>query len=136
MRRQFAAPVLAGLLAAPGRQHRGPPLGPPGAAVFASLLLGPALEARRQSRRSSTRFRFTAGHIADDVSPTGAGVVGWDARGTGRWRRSLRSSPGGRLRVFRTRRARRSRRPARRAAGSKKQWQEGKERRPMSSNLV
>ncbi|MGO8961226.1 MAG: mycofactocin biosynthesis glycosyltransferase MftF [Streptosporangiaceae bacterium] len=68
---QFAAPVLAAALAAPGgataRRRWGR------RAAVASLLLGPPLSAYRQRRPALDPGRFTAAHIADDVC-YGAGV--------------------------------------------------------------
>lgn len=67
---QFAAPVLAAALVAPG----GRPArrwGRRAAAV--SLLLGPALTAWSQQRPDLDPVRFTLGHLADDVA-YGAGV--------------------------------------------------------------
>ena len=68
---QFGAPALAIALASPGgktalqRWVR--------RAAVASLLLGPALTAYGQRRPPLDPFRFTAGHIADDIC-YGAGV--------------------------------------------------------------
>jgi mycofactocin glycosyltransferase len=68
---QFAAPVLAAGLAAPGPWPSGQRLGRRLAA--ASLLLGPALDAWQQRESGLDLVRFSLGHIADDVA-YGAGV--------------------------------------------------------------
>jgi mycofactocin glycosyltransferase len=67
---QFGAPVLALALAARGR-GRARRWGR--RAAVASLLLGPALDAWRQSERQLGPVRFAAGCIADDMA-YGAGV--------------------------------------------------------------
>ena len=67
---QFAAPVLAAALAAPG----GRPARRWGRrAAAASLLLGPPLTAWSQRRPDLDPVRFVLGHLADDVA-YGAGV--------------------------------------------------------------
>ena len=67
---QFAAPVLAAALAAPG----GRPARRWGRrAAAASLLLGPSLTAWSQRRPDLDPVRFVLGHLADDVA-YGAGV--------------------------------------------------------------
>jgi mycofactocin glycosyltransferase len=68
---QFAAPVLAVALAAPGGKTPSRRWGRRAAA--ASLLLGPALTAYKQRLPRLDPFRFMAAHIADDVC-YGAGV--------------------------------------------------------------
>jgi mycofactocin glycosyltransferase len=76
---QFGAPALAVALASPGGKTALQRCGRRAAA--ASLLLGPALTAYKQRRPQLDPFRFTAGHIADDVC-YGAGV--WSGCGRDR----------------------------------------------------
>jgi mycofactocin glycosyltransferase len=73
---QFGAPALAIALASPGGKTALQRWGRRAAA--ASLLLGPALTAYEQRRPQLDPFRFTAGHIADDIC-YGAGV--WSSCG-------------------------------------------------------
>jgi len=68
---QFAAPVLAAALAAPGPGRPGRRWGRRAAA--ASLLLGPALTAWSAQRPDLDPVRFTLGRLADDAA-YGAGV--------------------------------------------------------------
>jgi GT2 family glycosyltransferase len=75
---QFAAPALAAVLVRPGASTTAGRLGRRAAA--ASLLLGPAIDAWRRTRRPDPEtgpgldpVRFALGHIADDIA-YGAGV--------------------------------------------------------------
>lgn len=68
---QFAAPVLAAALVAPGGRTRRDRWGR--RAAVASLLFGPPLAAWARRRPPLDPIRFTAGHIADDVA-YGCGV--------------------------------------------------------------
>jgi mycofactocin glycosyltransferase len=74
---QFAAPALAAVLAVPGGRTPARRWGRRAAA--ASLLLGPALDAWRQSRPALDPVRFTLGHIAA-AAAYGAGVWAGCAR--------------------------------------------------------
>jgi mycofactocin glycosyltransferase len=74
---QFAAPVLALALAAPGGKTRATRWGRRAAA--ASLLLGPALDAWRQGGRTLGPARFTVGYLASEIA-YGAGVWAGCAR--------------------------------------------------------
>jgi mycofactocin system glycosyltransferase len=57
---QFAAPLLAAAIAAPGRWPR--------RAAIGSLLLGPPLTAWAEGNRTLDPARFTLGRIADDIA--------------------------------------------------------------------
>jgi GT2 family glycosyltransferase len=74
---QFAAPVLAAAIAAPGGRTQVRRWGRRAAA--ASLLLGPALDAWQQARPALDPVRYCLGHIAADVA-YGAGVWAGCAR--------------------------------------------------------
>ena len=96
---QFAAPLLAAGIAAPGRASRGDSGGrPPGSALrraaIASLLLGPPLTAWAQGARTLDPARFTLARVADDLA-YGLGV--WSGCVAERTLAPLRpSSPGAR----------------------------------------
>jgi mycofactocin glycosyltransferase len=68
---QFAAPVLAAVLAWPGGRTAAVRWGR--RAAVGSLLLGPAVQAWRSAHPQLSPAAFTLGHIADDVA-YGAGV--------------------------------------------------------------
>src|SRR5215469_9766011 len=74
---QFAAPLLAAKLAAPGGRTRAGRFGRRAAA--ASLLAGPALHAYRQRKPDLDPVRFALAHVADNVC-YGAGVWAGCAR--------------------------------------------------------
>ena len=67
---QFAAPLLAVAVAAPGRQHAGRPRGRGlgRRAIAASLLLGPPLAAWLTGSRQLDPARFALGRVADDIA--------------------------------------------------------------------